>query len=307
MTERIRIRRIENPVTLLGYLYVFEGSTLGNSMHSSDISKTFHLDEMSGYRYYSSYRDQVQSSWIEFSDKMNNLFEDPTLHDALIEAAHEAFSGLQALYTVLYPSQKSRLKHHVTLINPEAGNHPIPDDEREIESALKASDRGWAEFGYFKQRYGDRGKRFSDSDTCWLVTLTNLDQEIVQPQIDWLCRVLAARGMPTIMMEQTLRFLHEELSTAIPEKRADYEKLKISAEHLRKARDNQIDEFAFQSLVEEFEHSVDKERAEAFCNTGRLLVSAVADEKRGIDGTIEALCKWLTDTNRFPVEWINSV
>ena len=31
-------------------------------------------------------------------------------------------------------------------INPEAGNHPIPKDEREIQAALKASTRSWAEF-----------------------------------------------------------------------------------------------------------------------------------------------------------------
>lgn len=307
MTKKIRLRQIENPLTLLGYLYVFEGSTLGNSMHQPDISKTFHLVDFKGCRYYASYHDQVQSHWKQFSDKMNRALNDPSVHNAIIEAAHEAFSGLEDLYTVLYPLQASQMRYHVTRINPEAGNHPIPEDEREIQAALRASDRGWAEFGYYEQRFGERGKRFSDSDTCWLVTLTRLDQKILQQQIDWLCRVLATRGMPTIMMEQTLGFLTEELSAAVPGKRATYEKLDISAAHLKKARDGRILAKTFQSLADEFEQTVGNDLAVTYRNTGMLLVSAVSDEANGIDGTIDALCGWLTDPERFSAEWIRAV
>ncbi len=131
---------------------------------------------------------------------MNDALNAPAVHDGVIEAAHDAFSGLEVLYTALYPLQSSQKKYHVARSNPEAGNHPIPEDEREIQAAIKASDRGWAEFGYYEQRYGQRGKLFSDSDVCWLVTLTRLDQNILHQQIDWLCRVLAARGMPSIMI-----------------------------------------------------------------------------------------------------------
>ena len=69
MTEKIRLRRIENPHSLLGYLYVLEGSTLGNSMHRPDISATFHLDELNGCHYYSSYHKQVQIHWNHFLGK----------------------------------------------------------------------------------------------------------------------------------------------------------------------------------------------------------------------------------------------
>jgi len=307
MTERVRLRRIENPVTLLGYLYVLEGSTLGNNMHRPDISKTFKLDGLNGCRYYSSYRDGVHSRWLQFSAHMNEVLDDPAVHDDLIEAAHEAFTGLEVLYKSLYPMKKAGNSNHVARINPEAGSHPIPEDEREIESALKASERGWNEFGYYAMRYTDRGKRFSDSDACWLVTLSSLDQEVVQAQIDWLCRVLAARGIPSIMLEKTLVFLYEELSCALPEKTADYHKLILSAQHLKAARDTLIDEGTFESLAEQFENSVDREQAERCRNTGRLLVSAVVDEKNGIDGATEALCGWLTDSNRFPAEWIRAV
>lgn len=307
MTEKIRLRRIEKPHTLLGYLYVFEGSTLGNSMHRPDISKTFHLEGLNGCFYYSSYQDQVQTHWNHFSEKMNIALDDPSLHDSIIEAAHEAFNGLQVLYAALYPLEKTESTFHATRINPEAGNHPIPEDEREITAALKASDRGWEAFPYYELRYGERGKRFSDSDTCWLVTLTALDQETIQKQVDWLCRVLATRGMPTLMMEQTLRFLYEELSRIIPERATSYGKLRICADVLKESREIRIQETMLQSLACEFEQAVGTELAKKYQNTGKLLVSAVADGKNGIEGAVDALQEWLTDAGRFSTEWIRAV
>ena len=307
MTEKIRLRRIEKPHTLLGYLYVFEGSTLGNSMHRPDISATFHLDELNGCHYYSSYQDQVQTHWNHFSEKMNVALDDTSLRDSIVEATHEAFNGLEVLYTALYPLEKTENTFHATRINPEAGNHPIPEDEREIAAALKASGRGWDAFPYYELRYGERGKRFSDSDTCWLVTLTALDQETIQKQVDWLCRVLATRGMPTLMMEQTLRFLFEELSQTVPDRVAAYEKLRISADFLKESRESRIQETALQSLASEFEQAVGTELAKKYKNTGNLLVSAVVDEKNGIEGSTDALQEWLTDAGRFSTEWIRAV
>ncbi|MBV5326806.1 MAG: biliverdin-producing heme oxygenase [Chlorobium sp.] len=59
IAEKIRFRSIEQPLSLLGYLYVMEGSTLGNHMHQPDITKNYHLDGLDGSRYYSSYKDKV--------------------------------------------------------------------------------------------------------------------------------------------------------------------------------------------------------------------------------------------------------
>jgi len=307
MTQKIRLRQAENPVTLLGYLYVFEGSTLGNSIHKTDISAAFHLDGLEGCSYYSSYLDQVQSKWMQFSEKMNSVLNDPACHDAVIAAAHEAFSGLNNLYNTLYPLTNKENTFHVTRINPEAGNHPIPQNEREIQAALNASDRGWAEFPYYEQRYGQRGKRFSDSDTCWLVTLTSIDPESMQKQIDWIGRVLATRGMPLLMLENTLRILYEELSVMLPDNTATYQKLLWSADILSKARGKCIPNTLFQSLSSEFEQLAGSEMTGKYKNTGKLLVSSVADEKGGIKGAVCALQDWMTDTSRFSEQWITAV
>jgi hypothetical protein len=307
MTAKIRMRRIENPVTLLGYLYVFEGSTLGNSMHRPDISRTFHLQDLDGCRYYSSYQDQLLDNWKRFTQKMNRAMDDPSIHNAVIEAAFEAFDGLEILYQSLYPLKTGTKSVHATQINPEAGNHPIPEDEREIQAALRASDRGWREFTYYELRYGQKGRRFSDSDTCWLATLTSLDQDGVNKQVGWIGRVLATRGMPQIMLEQTLRFLHEELIISVPDKASATDKLLKAAKMLYDQRTARIPEKDFQRLIVEFEASIGPELANRYCNTGTLLISAVADEKNGMEGAVSAIQAWMTDPDRFPEQWILAV
>lgn len=307
LTQDIRRKRSEHSVTLLGYLYVLEGSTLGNRVHLIDISAAFYLNAPDGCRYYSSYGDQVRANWDRFSKKMNAVLTAPAIQSVVIEAAHEAFSGLEVLYTALYPLDESTKDFRAARINPEAGNHPIPENEPEIKAALRASDRAWAEFPYYEHRYGERGKRFSDSDTCWLATLTALDQESLQRQIDWLCRVLAVRGMPSLLMEHILRFLHEELTAVAPADEAIYEKLLISADILRKAREKRLPHPKLDALASEFEAAVGSEMAEMYKNTGKLLGSAVADEKNGIKGAVAGLQKWLTDVDRFTNEWISAV
>jgi len=307
IAEKIRLRSIEQPLSLLGYLYVMEGSTLGNHMHQPDITRTYHLDGLDGSRYYSSYKDKVPARWQQFADRMNEVLDDPALHAPIVEAAHETFTGLDVLYNALYPIKKSENIFHVARINPEAGNHPIPTDKREIEAALNASDRCWNEYPYYEKRYGKRGKRFSDSDTCWLVTLTTLEQIDLQKQVDWLCRVLATRGMPSLMMETILLYLSLELTAAFPESKALYRKLFKSSEKLKENRLKRIEEKIFKNLAEEFEQSVPTDLRKAFKNTGFLLVGAVIDEKNGILGTLSGLQKFLIDVDRFPPAWIAAV
>ncbi len=307
ITKKIRLRSVERPLFILGYLYVMEGSTLGNYMHQPDITKSYHLDELDGSRYYSSYKDKVKTRWQQFVAKMNKVFDDQALHGPVIEAAHEAFAGLEVLYNTLFPLKKSKDTFHVARINPEAGIHPIPADKREIEAALNASCRCWIEYPYYEKRYGKRGKRFSDSDFCWLTTLTALDQIDLQKQVDWLCRVLAARGMPSLMLESTLYRLSQELTIVIPENKALYQKLFNSAEKLKANRLKHIEEKVFNNLAEEFDQNVEPDMKKAYENTGFLLASAVIDEKNNIPGSLRGIHHWLVDAGRFSSAWIAAV
>ncbi len=73
--------------------------------------------------------------------------------------------------------------HHIAEINVEAGNHAMPQDLREIELALRAGKVAWDKYPYLEHRYGERGRRFTDSDSCWLVTLARAPKETVVTEV----------------------------------------------------------------------------------------------------------------------------
>jgi len=56
-------------------------------------------------------------------------------------------------------------------LNPEAGEHPISAHPGEQAAAEAATRLSWKEFPYYAKRYGERGWRFSLSDSGWLQTL----------------------------------------------------------------------------------------------------------------------------------------
>ena len=63
------------------------------------------------------------------------------------------------------------------------------------------------------------------SDSGWLATLPGLSAAAVEHQVRWLGTLLAARGMPRLLMEEHLVVLHDELCRALPERSGDYASL----------------------------------------------------------------------------------
>ena len=93
-------------------------------------------------------------------------------------------------------------KYHVAAINFEAGNHAMPQNPLEIDLALRAAKAAWEKYPYLEHRYGERGRRFTNSDSCWLFTLARAPREIVVTKdLEWLRTVLASRGIPTVILE----------------------------------------------------------------------------------------------------------
>ncbi len=64
-------------------------------------------------------------------------------------------------------------------LNPAAGGVPVPEDVREVKAALRAGAVSCRVFPYLDWRFGERGEKFTRSDSAWLVWLTRLDQERV--------------------------------------------------------------------------------------------------------------------------------
>ena len=181
-------------------------------------------------------------------------------------------------------------------LNPEAGWHSVTTDRRELEAIARAHERSWNEFPYYEARFGDRGKRFSVSDSAWLATLSSRPLRDVLDQVRWLGGVLSSRGMPQILLERHLTILHEELG---------HNHLKRAANDLASRQRSVFPQKRFDQHARDFEEHVSG--FAPFTGMGILLASAVADERLGIEHAVSAISDWATDRARFPVQWIEAV
>ena len=305
--EDLRLRALDQPYTLLGCIYVLEGSTLGARVLRPLYAKAFLLDDDAGLNYLRCYGDAAHSHWERYRQRMNALNLSPEEREQVSQAANALFVQLEAIYQALYPVRPESRTYLVTSINPEAGRHPIPGDEREVQAALRAADRCWRQFPYYEQRYGERGRRFARSDAAWLATLYDFEPAQISRQVRWLGRVLAGRGMPTLLLQVQLEQLVEELTAAVPEKQSDFEKLLLATAELRASRDRHLSDAQVRDIVREFDHSADPQWCARIPNAGILLAAAVADETEGAGNAVNSIRDWMIDANRFPASWIDAV
>jgi heme oxygenase len=307
ITATLRHQSLETPLALLGWLYVLEGSTLGASVIQPLIARALLLAGDEGMIYLHNYGAAARARWIEFSQRMNSLALQADERTQIVLAANALFAQLEALFRALYPFQNESKAYLAASINPEAGRHPVPVDVREVQAAIRAGDICWHRFPYFAARYGERGLRFARSDATWLATLHHYPPAQILQQVQWLGRVLAARGMPTLLLQVQLEILVEELAGAIPQRRADYEKLLPAAAALAAARSRFLTDTRVQELAVAFDRAVGPEWSARFAHSGSLLAAAVADECAGCEKAVDSLRAWMTDVRQFPAAWIDAV
>lgn len=171
---RVRLRSLEDPLSLLGYLYVLEGSTLGGQIMKPHLMSAFSLNNDGGLAYVTSYGSEVDRRFAEFKSRMDALVTSSEERRRISDAATDLFERLETVFAGLYPVSPESRAFLVTSINPEAGRHAVPEDERELQAAVLAGDLCWERFPYFEERYGERGRRFARSDGAWLATLPRL-------------------------------------------------------------------------------------------------------------------------------------
>lgn len=305
--DHVRLRSIESPLALLGYVYVLEGSTLGAVVLRPLYARAFLLTDGEGLSYLGSDVPAVYARWQQYQRRMNALRLDAGEREQVVQAAGDFFVRIEEIYRALYPVNPGSRTLLATTINPEAGRHPVPSDAREAEAALEAADDCWARFPYFEQRYGDRGRRFARSDAAWLATLCRLDPAQIVSQVRWLGRLLAARGMPTLLLQVQLEILADSLTRAVPEEQARHGKLLLAAADLRERRLGVLGENEVVAIAAEFDRAVGPEWSSRLPSTGHLLAAAVADERSGSDNAVDNLRAWMTDASRFPTTWVAAV
>lgn len=194
-----------------------------------------------------------------------------------------------------------------TAINAEAGHHPVPADPRELQAALRAGDLCWERFPYYALRYGERGLRFARSDAAWLATLCDYSEAEAVQQVRWLARLLASRGMPSLLLQVQLEMLVDALGVAVPERRDLFARLLAAAQALRAGRCRHLGDDQAADITRRFEQAVGTAQAADCPDAARLLCAAVADECEGMPRAVESLQRWLVDPARFAGPWIDAV
>ncbi|WP_448381714.1 biliverdin-producing heme oxygenase [Desulfosoma sp.] len=293
IADRILVLSKENRTALVGYFYTLEGSTLGGRVMAPKIRDNFPLPEKRGTSFFTCYGDQVQTKWNGFLETLGRSIEHDEAAETVISAAGELFRSLIGVYEALYPFEADQLGRHVVSLNPEAGRHPMPADEAELQAALQAAERCWDAFPYFALRYGERGRRFAASDAAFLTTLCDVDMRAMVDQVYWLADVLAARGIPTWLTETQLRFLHEELVNTRPEKQALYDRVLLAADALRTRRHAAASRESIEALAHELHTRYAVADEPHWASMCLVLAAAAADEASGIGGGLEAVLSWL--------------
>jgi heme oxygenase len=298
IAEGIRRLRADQPIDLLGTFYVLEGTTLGNAVHHGDVLRLLAGQGIATASYYHGYGSETGRRWEAFRAAMDAVPLEPGDRDRILQVALDLFDQLEVLFGALYPPGPTCFT--AAMLNPEAGDHPVPQDPRILAAALRAVTRCRAAFPYFEERFGERGRGFSQSDGAWLATLAGLPGSLVLSQVDWLGRILGNRCIPRLTLERQLAFLHEELAASGGDPGG---LLQEAAAELRRQRCQVLPEDLFSRLAEDFERA----SASRLPGTGGLLLSALCDREAGITGALTSLLPWLTEAERFPASWRTAV
>ena len=191
-------------------------------------------------------------------------------------------------------------------LNPEAGMTPMPSDPREVEAALRAGRLSLRMTPYYGFRYGERGVRFTRSDSAFLATLPEHPEATIKRQVEWLAGVLSNRGMPSLLLEQHLRVLARTLTRAVPEKRDFYRALFVASEGLRARRTALLPEGVGRPIGETFPEAAGLPYTRLARGTGHLLVAAVADERAGMPNAVPSVEAFFLDATVFPARFVRA-
>ena len=295
--QKMRLGALRQPARLLGHAYVLEGSQLGGLVQQVALRKRAELNG-GGLLYLGG---GSRAGFGEFVARLTAALGSEETMEAAIAGANEAFEGFEQILKAVGPVLANQVRLAQEL-NPDAGLHAVPDDLREIKAALRAGERSYREVAYYPARYGERGLGFIRSDSAWLVTLAQLGDEQLLRQVAWIGRVLAARGMPRILLEQHLEMLHRELVAENPA--GAYGGLLRASAMLRGERTTALP--GFDALIERFADRFAGEQTIPGREAAMLFAAAAADEKASVPVAVESLSKWLLDRSRFSANWVET-
>lgn len=259
------------PPWIFGMGYVLYGSHLGNRLVAGAISQGLELPDDLGTRYLRA-TEVDRAFWRQFRSQVDALVIGQEAFDSAVQGAEDTFVFFRQIFTALSSSSASAAR--VTAINPEAGNHPIIEDPDQLQVAIEVGSRCHAAWGYLQCRFGERGERYARSDGAWLATLCSLREEVARRQVEWLARLLSARGVPSMCLEHHLMTLHDAFASSAGTALPNVDQLARLSGHVGGLR-GRLNQDANRNLIDRRMPGLDPRGA-------ALLVGAVLDEQEGI-------------------------
>ena len=94
VVEDIERAAAEQPIKLLGFHYVMEGSNNGNRFIAMKIREAYNLSDGKGLKYLDPYGQNQRPLWMKFKQDMADQQFTPQEEDLLVEGAKEMFKGV---------------------------------------------------------------------------------------------------------------------------------------------------------------------------------------------------------------------
>jgi hypothetical protein len=258
--------------------------------------------------YFGCYGSDTAMRWNVFLRRLNSLPLEGDQSALVAASAVRCFERIGGICAALYPYSCKDLKHHVAAINFEAGDHAMPQNPLEIDLALRAAKIAWERYPYLKYRYGERGRRFTCSDSCWLVTLTHAPgQAAVKKALEWLRTVLASRGIPTVILEFHLQAILRAIGVEFPEQPDMHIQFDPFLSDREAERRRLLGAESQSHLIDVFDKRFRACTGFKVEFAAELVTSAWVDEHSSIPGSLSALCDWFTDVERFSTDWIANI
>ena len=289
-----------DPRRLIGILYVLEESQNVGLLMKRAYANCLGVSEQK-LRYVGCYGTATAARWRAFVDVLDAMSLREGQAHAIAQEAVYCCQRLERICAVLYPYGDDDLRHHATSINVEAGDHPMPQDPVEIDLALRAGRVAWEAYPYLDRRFGERGMRFTASDSCWLVAVTRMPVATATKRLNWLRKVLSSRGIPTIILKAHLEAILAALAERFPDKVDLSERY---APFLQTIEDERRLLGDVAALIEQFDRRFRACPGAQIPSAVELLLSAWIDDSRCSPGCLAATRNWFVDPARFSPEWI---
>lgn len=173
-----------------------------------------------------------------------------------------------------------------TIWNPEAGATPAPTDPAVIRIVVRSEVWIWRAFPYLDWRFAARGRAFGRSDGGFLTTLDALPTGMRDAQVLWLARLLAKRGVPSLLLD-----LHLEVLARLGRRSgwSGAPAMLEAATHLRRERQRVLSDARLSACETLFRARTSSPRRHRI---GSLIAAEVADRRLGFLAT-DATLDWL--------------